>query len=349
LTSRLLLGAALAAILSWAGALSLSRWAERLSLIDVPNERSSHSKPTPRGGGVAFVAATAALTAAVSLLRPGLLPAGSFPLLVASLVVALCGLADDRWHLPVGIRLLVQLGAAVYVVTQGVRVASVEFPGGGFLFLGSMAAPLCVLWLIASTNAYNFMDGIDGLVAGQSVVVGLVLCWMSDVAGASGLALALALLTGAVLGFLFCNWPPARIFMGDVGSGYLGFVFAGWALIGARPSPAFVPLGAWLIAGAPLLFDAAFTLISRALQGERVYEPHCKHLYQRLTKLGWTHRRVTTLYLGATATTGTLAVLHYTLGAISAAPFLLGAVMPVVSIPAIVWLAVRARASVPQR
>jgi Fuc2NAc and GlcNAc transferase len=342
-TSRLLLGVVVAAVLSWAGALALSRWAERLSLIDVPNKRSSHSRPIPRGGGAAFVAASTALTLLASLLSPGILPAGSFPLLSASLVVALAGLADDRWQLPAGIRLMVQLGAAVYVVEHGVVVPHVGIPGGGLLPLGRMAAPLCVLWLVASTNAYNFMDGIDGLVAGQSVVIGLVLCWMSDVAGAVGLALAIGLLAGAIFGFLLCNWPPARIFMGDVGSGYLGFVFAGWAIIGARPGEAFVPLGAWLIAGAPLLFDAAFTLIFRALHGERIYEPHRKHLYQRLIRLGWSHRQVTTLYLVATAITGTLTVLHYTLGAISAAPFLVGAAMPVASIPVIVWLSVRAQ------
>jgi len=293
----LLLGAAVAAVV-WAALFPLRRQLVRWEMIDRPNVRSSHVEPTPRGGGLAIVCAVlfgVLLWRALSMVLPSR-SVGAFVLLGGA--IAAIGWIDDRRPLSARIRLLVQLLVAIGAIKAFGYIASIWLPFVGSLHFGWFGIPLTLLWIVGLTNAYNFMDGIDGLAAGQAVIAGLgwVLVTGGDSRTLSGV-LGL-LVTAASFGFLLHNWPPARIFMGDVASGFLGFTFAILALPGMAGdaySDRMLIVGALFVG----LFvgDATLTFARRLRNGERVFDAHRSHLYQRLTPLKSMHRPVTILYL----------------------------------------------------
>jgi Fuc2NAc and GlcNAc transferase len=280
------------------GALALSamltrvvlRLASRHGLLDLPNERSSHTAPTPRGGGIAIVIASA-----IALLLLWIRGAVELALIVAilggGLAVAIAGFIDDRRRLSATTRLLVHLLAAlVALVTLGGLPAMeigghlVRFGWGGYL-LGTLA----IVWVL---NLFNFMDGIDGIAAAEALFMVGAGTLLSSVSATGVTASYGAIVFGAAcLGFLIWNWAPARIFMGDVGSGYLGYVIAVLAIASARDNPA--TLLSWLILGGVFFCDATVTLIRRVIRRDRVYEAHRSHAYQRLARRWHSHSRVT--------------------------------------------------------
>ena len=200
------------------------------------------------------------------------------------------------------LRITVHLAAAVALVTAGGVATRLTMTAEVALPLERLMVPFALLWVVGLTNAYNFMDGIDGLAAGQAVVTGLTMALLADQVGAGDAAVALAVLAGAVAGFLPFNWPAARVFMGDVGSGYLGFIFAGWAVLLELQAPT---LGAVALSAAvlsPFLFDTTATLARRIARGEQWYESHREHYYQRLVQHGWSHAAVARLYLAVSGT-----------------------------------------------
>lgn len=250
----------------------------RRRLLDTPNARSSHQVPTPRGGGLAFVLVGSMAAPAVALLvTAGRLPVTAWLPLVCT-PLALVGLLDDRLDLPAGLRYGVQLLTASALLA----LAPPAVPW--------WALPLVLVAITAVINFVNFMDGLDGLVAGCAAVL---------IAAAALLLAApwLWALVGALLGFLLVNWSPARIFMGDVGSTFLGALIAGLALQQRNPA---LGLGL-LLAGLPLLGDALLCVLRRWRAGQPVFQAHRLHLFQRLHQAGWSHRRVALLYIGCTA------------------------------------------------
>jgi UDP-N-acetylmuramyl pentapeptide phosphotransferase/UDP-N-acetylglucosamine-1-phosphate transferase len=274
-----LLPTALAALLSWA-LLALLLPQLRRRLPDRPNARSSHQFTTPRGGGVVF-----ALVGGL-----GALPVGSaVPALC--LPLALVGLLDDRRSLPPALRLAAQLATALALLA--VSPWALAWAGGG-----SGAGPvlglagLLVLAVVALINLTNFMDGLDGLVAGCMVVT---LAAAAMPMGGAGQP-ALWPLVGALLGFLPWNWSPARLFMGDAGSTFLGAVFAGALL----QCPGWREALALLLVATPLLADSGLCLLRRLLARQPVWQAHRLHLYQRLQQAGWSHAHVAGLYTAAT-------------------------------------------------
>lgn len=274
-----------------AGAVDLvRRHALRRRLLDIPNERSSHSTPTARGGGLGVIivisgAWLAIIATAEAIARPELLWTVG-----AMIAVATVGWLDDRAGLGVVPRLAVHALAGLAVAVLSVRLGWPWWIGIAWL-----------LWTVSSINVVNFMDGIDGLIASQTVIATLFMAWLAPPTGiARPFALAVA---GAAAGFLLWNWPPARIFLGDVGSGALGFalVVTGALAIAEAETDVvrvFLPLF-------PLFLDASWTIVQRARRGERLTTAHRSHLYQRLANGGWGHGRVTTLY-GAAAIAGAL-------------------------------------------
>ena len=249
-------------------------------LLDQPNARSSHRQPTPRGGGLSFVLVSAGFSL-INLLGAATLPSSppqSFLPLVA-LPLAFVGLLDDRFNLPAGWRYGMQ------VVTALLMLWLSPIP------LSWLLLPLMIVAVTAVINFTNFMDGLDGLVAG---------CMAVTIA-----ALSLALtapwplwaLVGSLLGFLFWNWSPAKVFMGDVGSTFLGAVFAGLVLQASSWPEAF----GYLLVATPLLGDACLCVPRRLLAGQRVFQAHRLHLFQRLHQAGWPHARVSLTYIAATA------------------------------------------------
>ena len=341
-TSLLLTIVLVASALAWLVTFALRRWAPRLGLVDIPNARSSHVQPTPRGGGLSFVIVTLVLTVTAAMQCRIALPFGAPALLLGSLLIAAVSLADDRWHSPALFRFSAHLVGALILMVGGGVVREVSLPGGVVWSVGWLSLPFTLLWVVGLTNAYNFMDGIDGLAAGQAVIAAVTMAWLSQVRGVGGVASAMAVLTGAVLGFLLHNWPPARIFMGDVGSAFLGFTFAGWAVLSGGALSSGFPFVAWVAVLAPFLFDTGVTLISRILRGQRWYEAHREHFYQRLIRQGWSHLAVTSLYLVIAAFLGLVTIAYYGYGNVAPFIFVGLIVLPLIGIIVLVrWVETR--------
>jgi len=288
-----LLAAAVAAwVLAALGTSGLRFLAPRLGLIDRANPRSSHVGAVARGGGLGVIGGVA-----VGLGVAGAeCPLAGRTVLLGAAALAAVGLADDRWSLPPLLRLAVHaaVAAGVALVVEGLD--RLPLPPPFDVPLGGGGTILAAAWIVAVVNFYNFLDGIDGLAGLQAVITGggLALAAWHPFAAALGACLA-----GASLGFLLHNWSPARIFLGDVGSGVLGFCFAAAPLL----APPDVRPAAVLFVGLSLFFflaDATWTLVGRLRRGERLHEAHRRHLYQRLVIRGWSHARVTSLLgLGA--------------------------------------------------
>ena len=265
-------------------------YARRRGLLDQPGKRRSHVLPTPRGGGVGIVAAIVlAGLPAWCLFGPvsSWLPVAM--LAVAVLAVAVVGWRDDHAPLPVLPRLAVHAAAALLVGAVALAPWAARNAHAWWLLV-----PLAIM-LVGFINAHNFMDGIDGILAQQGLFVllgyGLLAAWLGDV-GLAALACAAA---GGCLGFLFFNFPPARIFMGDVGSGALGLAIGAVAALVVQRNPGM--FWACLILPSAFLVDSGLTLVRRVLGGQHWYAPHRQHLYQWLVRVKWSHARADVAYM----------------------------------------------------
>ncbi|MFO1409031.1 MAG: glycosyltransferase family 4 protein [Steroidobacteraceae bacterium] len=275
-----LIGFLIAALGTWL----MVRFAPQLHLVDLPNERSSHVMPTPRGGGLALVIA---ITIG-ALLLPGPLPLSIAPALWAALPIALVGLIDDRRGLSARVRLACHLLAALACVLMLVRVAPLEthWPHA-VLVAGSVIA---IAW---GTNLFNFMDGIDGIASMEAIFVAGAGALLLG-ADAPPVAAALWVIVAACAGFLLWNWAPARIFMGDVGSGFFGFLLAGIAVLTVLQGLMGLPV--WLILWGTFIADTGVTLARRMLRGERWWSAHRSHAYQNLSRGFASHAASTLVY-----------------------------------------------------
>ncbi|RUT11037.1 glycosyl transferase [Chroococcidiopsis cubana SAG 39.79] len=275
--------------------MNLIRQRFRQSLLDIPNERSSHTQPTPRGGGLGFIIAFA-ITSVIAMGNNYVHLFADVPLNLNLAIVwliliplAIVGIIDDRSNVPAGIRYLVQLAAAGVAVTY-----FGAFPQpwlSQFGVVGSIVAiVLTAIGMTAIVNFYNFMDGLDGIVAGTSAIqLGFFAFYLHQP--------LLWFLVAALVGFLWWNWSPAKIFMGDAGSTVLGATVA-IALLNAGDST----LQAWsaIVVTFPLVGDAIYTIVRRLLKRENIFQAHRSHLYQRLQQSGWSHGRVAATYMGIT-------------------------------------------------
>jgi len=255
-------------------------YALKKNVIDVPNARSSHSVPTPRGGGMAIVLAYSGVLAL----------SGWWWLFAAGLLVAIVGWLDDQWHVKPLIRLQVHIMSCAMVVYAAGGLPAFSMFGLEMQWglAGSVLAVIALAWIL---NLYNFMDGIDGIAGVEAVttagVAGLIL-WF--VYGGYDLAWLHLYLAAGSLGFLLWNWPPAKIFLGDAGSGFLGLMLGALTILSA--SYVAEMLWVWLILLGVFIVDATFTLTRRLLRGDKVYEAHRSHGYQYASRL-YGHKAVT--------------------------------------------------------
>ena len=277
---------------------ALVRFAIGRNLLDVPNARSSHEVPTPRLGGLAVIAGVWAAAPFLS---------ETFLFLAAATLAGLVGVLDDFVDLPFWLKAAGQATVAfilLFLVPPPISLAAGP--------LWPVALLFGVVWVVALVNAYNFMDGIDGIAGGTAILNAL---FLATLVGTTGLRACLAVLAAAVAGFLAWNISPARIFLGDSGSHFVGFFLGAVALytepVGEPGSP-YGPYLAFLIAAAiftPFLFDTAFTLVRRATARKNIFAAHREHVYQRITRDPASHRQVSIVYFAFSALAGIAAVL----------------------------------------
>ena len=269
----------------------LLRYANHKNMLDIPNHRSSHQVPTPRGGGFSIVVMVS-LGLVYLLVTEQLVPVRDFSLIFfGGVLMATLGFWDDHKDLPASWRALAQIVLAIGSTVLIAHVKTIQI-GSTVYDLGWWGYLLGVLFVVWSTNLFNFMDGIDGIASIEAIsIAGGAALIMGDHAQSH----LLWLIVAASAGFLMWNWPPAKIFMGDAGSAFLGYVFAVLAL--STSSLGLISIWVWIILGAVFLVDATVTVLRRMLRGDAWYQAHRSHAYQRLSRRWGKHTWVTILVL----------------------------------------------------
>lgn len=254
--------------------------------VAIPGARKVHLGPIPCWGGLGiYLGFAAALVCSVPLNREML------GLLLGGLVILVVGLIDDRRALSPWAKLAGQIGAAAVLVSFGVTIKFMTNPFGGMISLGYFSIPFTIAWVVAITNALNLVDGLDGLAAGIAVISAGTVAVISLGQGALPVAFCAMLLGAAALGFLPYNFHPARIFMGDTGAMFLGFMLASLSALGlTKSATAFSLILPILILGIPI-FDLLFAIVRRLLRGQHIFTADKGHLHHRLLDMGLTHRQ----------------------------------------------------------
>ena len=294
------IGVCLIMAVALTGSAFLTELVRRIAIIDIPNNRSSHSQPTPRGGGIGLVAMTIFGLICSQIIWHLTTWQGLLFYLGGTALIAVVSWLDDVRSLSAKVRFLVHFIAAGVVIAKWGYWETLSLPLIGEIHLGPLGIALTLIWIVGLTNAYNFMDGIDGIAGGQALVAGIgwaIVGWM--VSDKFVFAIG-GLLAASTLGFLFYNWSPAKIFMGDVGSTFLGFSFAVIPVIAAQSAPnahTYIPLIGFLFIW-PFIADTGFTLLRRISKGENIFQAHRSHLYQRMVIAGYSHQIVSLLYIG---------------------------------------------------
>ncbi|NDC54610.1 MAG: hypothetical protein EBZ74_10065 [Planctomycetia bacterium] len=269
--------------------------ATRYRLVDLPNRRSAHALPTARGGGAAIVVTMAAAATATAFRWPGIAPAIMLGTLAPAIVIGFVGVIDDMQPLDASLRLFIQAAVAVAITWFLGPIRGFAIPGQPDVGLGAVAWPVTVLWIVGLTNAFNFMDGIDGMAGLAAVVGGTAVAALALAVWVPPLMVLGAFLAASAGGFLVFNWPPARIFMGDVGSAFLGTFFAALPLLfpAQLRADVIVPvaLALW-----PYIYDPLLSVVRRGLGGHNPLVPHREFLFHRLVRSGVPHAWATLLY-----------------------------------------------------
>ena len=270
-------------------------WSMRrfVQIMDEPNHRSSHTKAIPRAGGVSIVitffiglTATALMGELGSIERPVL-----YGFIFSALLISLISLVDDISEQTATFKAFTHMIAVVVVLYFGIVLDELSSPFGD-IPLGWVGYAISFFWIIGLTNAYNFMDGLDGLAGGVAVIASLFFMIITFHEGSSFVyIISYSLLAGA-LGFMFLNYPPAKIILGDVGAAFLGFAFAVLAIIAARYDESKTSFLVMPLLMFNFIYDTSFTFIRRLLKGEKVTEAHRTHLYQLLNRSGYSHLEV---------------------------------------------------------
>lgn len=287
------LGAALVALVITPAVIALAR---RVDAVDRPGVRTVHSKPIPRIGGVAIFASATCLILPVLFLdnrigdafRDARLQVST--LLGAATLIFIVGLVDDLKGLPARVKLAAEIVAATVLCGVGVRISALEITDGYLLHLGLWGAPLTVLWIIGITNAVNLSDGLDGLAAGVSAVACAVIAIFAVYSQNLVMAIFMLALLGGLSGFLFYNFNPAKIFMGDCGSLFVGFTIAAASAMCLTKSSALVGLALPFLALGIPIFDAFFAILRRFLERRSLFAPDRSHFHHRLIDLGLKQR-----------------------------------------------------------
>jgi Fuc2NAc and GlcNAc transferase len=254
-------------------------------LMDLPNNRSSHKQPMARGGGAPMVVAAIVAIALLSILRPTLIfPKWAAAICLGGAAIGWIGWRDDRYSLTPSKKFAIHVIASIWAVHWLI-------PSNVSFFYKFLAA----LWVAWSINFFNFMDGIDGLAGAEAIIIGIGAGYISGRVGTQPTLAINWLIASATLGFLFWNWPPAKIFMGDTGSGFLGYCFGCLAIGSGLDFKGGFPT--YFILLFLFFIDTTYTLIKRIIKGERFWEAHCQHLYQKAAQKGFSHLEITLFFV----------------------------------------------------
>jgi len=293
--------------ISW---LSTRYMLHHAGIMDVPNARSSHQVPTPRAGGVAIVLTFIGGVLAIFLVADTAQIKQEYfwGFLFSAVLIALISFYDDLKHYSFTIKLVTHVIAVAVVIGTGIVLDQLAMPVIGLTQLHWVGGVVTFFWLLGLTNAYNFMDGIDGLAASTAIIVCAFFAWITFHQGSYFIYILSYTIMAGAAGFLIWNRPPARIFMGDVGSAFLGFVFACMAIIAARYDQSHTSFMVMPMLLLHYIFDTSFTMGRRALAGENIAEAHRSHLYQLLVQMGLSHGRVSLIYGGLAVIQGVAAM-----------------------------------------
>ncbi len=282
-------------ITSYLGVEIFRRWSLRRKIFDVPNERSSHTTPTPRGGGIIIV-----LVCLIFYTGYTIFVSDNFlwSYLLGASLIAVVSWLDDIFDISFVWRILVHSVSALLIILTLGFFGEIYFPLVEKTEFGIFGAILTFFWIVWLTNAYNFMDGIDGIAGMQAITAGIGWLIIGELLGFGDVGIYGGVIAASSFGFLIHNWQPAKIFMGDVGSAFLGYSFAVLPLLAKNRSSDNYSLLPVIAVGLVFLFvsDTLITFFSRILKGEKIWQAHRRHIYQRFVITGFSHRFVALLY-----------------------------------------------------
>lgn len=289
---------------------AVRKFAIAAGYYDAPGHRKIHKEPIPRLGGIAIWLGFMMALAFICLFQwhkelgsalPGVLAGGA--------IMFVLGLLDDLFTLSPYFKLGIQFLAAIIALALGVQINTLDLPGAQLLILNALSFPLTIIWLVALSNAMNFIDGIDGLAAGVTVISALTLTVVALFTHQPSSALLASLLAGASLGFLVFNFHPAKIFMGDSGALFCGFVLASIAVTGVLKTKVVVMMLPMFVLSVPIL-DITFSVMRRLLKGQNPFLPDANHIHHQLLKAGMSQVKTVT-YLYALCVVGGLIAVWY--------------------------------------
>ncbi|MBP2652690.1 MAG: glycosyl transferase family 4 [Firmicutes bacterium] len=268
----------------------IKRFAIKVGALDAPDARKVHTSPIPRMGGLAiYLGFVLAVLASMHVSRDVL------GLLLGGTVILIVGIIDDLMQLPAKVKLLGQILAAIVLVMFNIRIEWLTNPFGDMVYLNYLSIPVTILWVVSLTNTVNLIDGLDGLAAGVSTIASIAIMLVAVELNFWVVAVLTAALAGSALGFLQHNFNPAKIFMGDTGSMFLGYMLAAVSILGTVKSAATIALVVPIVAlGLPIM-DTAFAIIRRYSSGHPIFEPDKGHLHHRLLALGLTQKQAVLL------------------------------------------------------
>lgn len=291
----------------------VKRLAFRIGAVDAPNYRKVHSRIMPRLGGLAIFIA---FIVGLAILRPvPTVPPGVNPFLIplaivlGASVIVLTGILDDMYEISAKAKMVGQLVAGCIIVfLGGIQIELINLPFGGTLDFGFLSIPFTILWIVGITNAINLIDGLDGLAAGVSTIALITLACMALIMGNIFVVATAAILACSTLGFLFYNFHPAKIFMGDTGALFLGFMIAVLSLLGFKGFTIFSFIIPVIMLGVPIS-DTFFAIVRRIRNKQKWSDPDKSHLHHRLIDIGFSHRQAVLIIYGIATLFGIAAII----------------------------------------
>lgn len=281
----------------------MKKFAIKIGAVDRPNSRKVHTTIMPRLGGLAIY-----LSFIIGLLV--LQPENEFaiPIIIGSVIIIITGILDDLLELSAKVKLAGQIAAALVVVLNGVQVQYINLPFGGVLEFGMLSIPLTILWIVGITNAINLIDGLDGLAAGVSSIALITITGMALLMGNTFVTSVSLIVLGSTLGFLIYNFHPAKIFMGDTGALFLGYIISVLSLLGFKNVTMVSLIVPIIILGVPIS-DTIFAIIRRLVNKQPLSAADKSHLHHCLLRLGYSHRQTVLIIYGIAAFFGVSAVI----------------------------------------